>query len=196
VVIHPLFSRIRRSREQLEGHSWRGTLPRFCVATQHRHGRFFQNETFRFTWQALRPESIVESPECLDSCASVNGVILAIVRGMDNRTGTARNSALTSLVRVIRGFAEGSLVALGFAVAILLIGTPLALFVRGLHEGLSWLVRLSGDTSALMEGLVSISSVAGALFWSPCSLDCSSDSSTGGAGFVLARAIETLQTGH
>ena len=83
---------------------------------------------------------------------------------MDNdRTGITRNGGLTSLMRVIRSFAEGSLVALGFAVTILFIGMPLALFVGGLHEGLSGLVRLRGDTSALAESLVSIASVAGGL---------------------------------
>ena len=64
-------------------------------------------------------------------------------------------------MRVIRGFAEGSLAALGFALAILLLGTPLALLARGVHEGLSWLVRLRGETSALMEAFVSVSSVLG-----------------------------------
>ena len=71
--------------------------------------------------------------------------------------------ATVSFVRVVRGFAEASLVALAFAGAILLIGTPIALIVRGLHEGLSWLVRLGGDMSALVQALVSVSSVVGGL---------------------------------
>jgi hypothetical protein len=74
---------------------------------------------------------------------------------MDNRT------ALSSFVRVIRAFAEASVVALGFVLAILAIGTPIALIVRGLHESLSWLARLHGDPSAIVEALVSLSSVAG-----------------------------------
>jgi hypothetical protein len=80
---------------------------------------------------------------------------------MDNRTATSRVGALRSFIRVIRGFAEGSLVVLGFALAILLIGTPLALMARGVHEGLSWLVALRGETSALTEAFVSVSSVVG-----------------------------------
>ena len=64
-------------------------------------------------------------------------------------------------MRVIRGFAEGSLVALGLALAILLIGTPLALLARGVHEGLSWLVGLRGETSALIEAFVSMAGVLG-----------------------------------
>jgi hypothetical protein len=76
---------------------------------------------------------------------------------MDNRTARG----LTSPFRVIRAFAEASLVALGFAVAILAVGTPIALIVRGLNEALSWLARLAGDPSAIGEALVSVSSVAG-----------------------------------
>jgi hypothetical protein len=68
-----------------------------------------------------------------------------------------------SFVGVIRGFAEGSLVAFAFVFAILLIGTPVMLIIHGLHEGLSWLVRLGGETSVLVEALVSASSVAGGL---------------------------------
>jgi hypothetical protein len=68
-----------------------------------------------------------------------------------------------SFVRVIRGFAEGSLAALVFAFAILLIGIPIALIVRGLHEGLSWLVRLGSEMPGLTEALVAVSSVAGGL---------------------------------
>jgi len=68
-----------------------------------------------------------------------------------------------SFVRVMRGFAEASLVALAFVCAILLIGIPIALIVRGLHEGLSWVVRLGGDMSALVQALVFVSIVAGGL---------------------------------
>ena len=65
--------------------------------------------------------------------------------------------------RVVRGITEGSLAAVAFAFAIWLIGIPVALIVRGLHAGLSWLVGLGGEMSALVEALVSVSSTAGGL---------------------------------
>lgn len=68
---------------------------------------------------------------------------------------------LTALFRVIRGFAEGSVVAFGFAFAILAVGTPIVLSIRGLYEGLSWLTRLVGGSSAFGDALVSVSGVAG-----------------------------------
>jgi hypothetical protein len=68
-----------------------------------------------------------------------------------------------SFVRVMGGLAGASLVALAFALAILLIGIPIALIIRGLQEGLSWLVGLERGMSALVQALVSISSVAGGL---------------------------------
>ena len=114
-----------------------------------------------FKWQARLIEHGSNRPESVDFGGSVNGAVLAMVVGMDNRTATSRVAGLTSFMRVIRGFAEGSLVVLGFALAILLIGTPLALLARGVHEGLSWLVALRGETSALMEAFVSVSSVLG-----------------------------------
>jgi len=55
--------------------------------------------------------------------------------------GTDRNGTM-SLARVIRGVAEGSLAVLAFAVAILLIGIPIAVVVRALHDGLGWLAGL------------------------------------------------------
>jgi hypothetical protein len=61
---------------------------------------------------------------------------------MEIRTAGSRVGTLGSLVRVVRGVAEGSLVALAFALAILVIGTPLALLARGIYEGLGWLVAL------------------------------------------------------
>jgi hypothetical protein len=64
-------------------------------------------------------------------------------------------------IRVIRGFAEASLVAVAFAFAILLIGTPVALIVRGLHEALSWIVRSAGEMPVVADALVSVSSVTG-----------------------------------
>src|SRR5689334_8890824 len=99
-----------------------------------------------------RRENPVESRQLLGFRASLSGAVLAMVPGMDtNKTPRSHAGGLTPLLRVIRGFAEASLVAVGFAVAILLIGTPLALFVRGLHEGLSWLVGLGSQTSVLVQ---------------------------------------------
>jgi hypothetical protein len=83
--------------------------------------------------------------------------------GMDNRTAISRVGALKSFVRVVRGFAEASLVVPGFALAILLIGTPLALVARGVHDALSWLVALRGETSALTEAFIPVSSVIGTI---------------------------------
>src|SRR3954453_13255688 len=91
----------------------------------------------------------------------LDGAALAMALGMNNRTAMPRVDGLRSFLRVIRGFAEGSLAALGFALAILLIGTPLALLAQGVHEGLSWLAASRGETSALMEAFVSASSVVG-----------------------------------
>jgi len=53
------------------------------------------------------------------------------------------------------------LVALGFVIAVLLIGTPVALIVRGLHGGFSWVAQLRGDASPFGEALVAVSSIAG-----------------------------------
>ncbi len=68
----------------------------------------------------------------------------------------------TTFGRGLRTIAEASLVAaLGFSVAVLLIGTPIALLVRGLHEGLSWLTRLGDMTGPLIEALVAVASSLG-----------------------------------
>src|SRR5438128_2076198 len=74
-----------------------------------------------------------------------------------DRTGVAR------VLRIIRGFAEASLAALAFALAILVIGTPIALLVRALHDSLSWLVGLRGDMAAMERMLVSVASTVGAI---------------------------------
>jgi hypothetical protein len=79
---------------------------------------------------------------------------------MDNRTATRRPGGVPSFVRVIRSMAEASLVVIGFAFAILLIGTPFALLVSGVHEGLTWLVGARGNVSDLVDALVSVSAVA------------------------------------
>ena len=95
--------------------------------------------------------------------APLDGSLFAIVLGMNNRRAARQRDATASFVRVMRGFAEASLVALAFACAILLIGMPLALIVRGLHEALSWLVARQGDMSALVQAFVSVSSVTGGI---------------------------------
>src|SRR3954453_13015541 len=88
---------------------------------------------------------------------------LRLFFAMSNRPIAPYRDRTMSFVRVIRGFAEASVAALVFAFAILLIGIPIALIVRGLHEGLSWLVRLGSEMSGLTEPLVAVSSVAGGL---------------------------------
>ena len=114
-----------------------------------------------------------------------------MVVGMDDRTATPKADGL-SFMRVIRG-AEGSLVALGFALAILLIGTPLALWARVVYEGLSWLVWLRRENIGSCGSSRSVSSVLGPSSWSPYLSDCSSDSSTGGTGVVPAGAVAVRQ---
>jgi hypothetical protein len=93
----------------------------------------------------------------------IDGSLFAIVLSMNNRRATRQRDVTASFVRAMRGFAEASLVALAFGCAILLIGMPIALIVRGVHEGLSWLVGRGGDMSALAQALVSFSSVAGGI---------------------------------
>lgn len=51
--------------------------------------------------------------------------------------------------------------ALGFAVVILAIATPIALIGRGVHVAVSWLAGFAGESSATMEAIVAIVSVAG-----------------------------------
>jgi hypothetical protein len=48
---------------------------------------------------------------------------------------------LVRLLRLGRAFAEACVVVIAFAVAILAVGTPIALAVRALHEIVLWLVR-------------------------------------------------------
>jgi hypothetical protein len=68
----------------------------------------------------------------------------------------------TAFGRGLRTIAEASLVAgLGFSGAVLLIGTPIALLVRALHEGLSWLTRFGDMTSPFIEALVAVASSLG-----------------------------------
>ena len=49
-------------------------------------------------------------------------------------------SPVIRLLRLGRAFAEASVVVIAFAVAILAVGTPIALAVRALHDIVSWLV--------------------------------------------------------
>jgi len=93
---------------------------------------------------------------------SRTGASLAILLGMKagNRTSTG---AITSFVRLIRAAAGASLAMVGFALAILLIGAPVALIVRAVHESATRLVRLRGDMSPLAEALVAVSSVVVAI---------------------------------
>ena len=49
-------------------------------------------------------------------------------------------SPVGRLLRLLRAFAEASVVVIAFAVAILAVGTPIALTVRALHDIVSWLV--------------------------------------------------------
>jgi hypothetical protein len=67
----------------------------------------------------------------------------------------------------LRTIAEASLVAaLGLPVAVLLIGTPIVLLVRTLHEGLSWLTRAGDMTGPFIEAIVAVaSSVGGVLLF-------------------------------
>ena len=52
-----------------------------------------------------------------------------------------RSALLVGALRLVRELAEASLLVIMFAVAILVVGTPIALAVRALHEILSWLLR-------------------------------------------------------
>ena len=48
---------------------------------------------------------------------------------------------LARLLRLVRELAEASVLVIAFAVAILVVGTPIALAVRALHNIALWLVR-------------------------------------------------------
>jgi len=72
-----------------------------------------------------------------------------------NRDGAPR------ILGIVQGFAEASLVAVAFALAILVIGTPIALLVRALRDSLSWLIGLGADGTAMERMLVSVASTVG-----------------------------------
>jgi hypothetical protein len=141
-----------------------------CVGNERRATRLirfqaaFHIETFSFNPQSIQLGNVFEITHIVGVwnrfVATIDGARLANVSGMGNKPATQRGQTV-SFVRVIRGFAGASLAALGFVVAILLIGTPVALIVRGLYEGLSRLARGGGDISALADALVSVASVAG-----------------------------------
>jgi len=92
-----------------------------------------------------------------------NGSFFALVLCMNNKRATHDGDRTMPFGRVVCGIAGGSLAAVAFAFAIWLIGIPIALIVRGLHAGLSWLVRLAGEMSGLAEALVAVSSTVGGL---------------------------------
>lgn len=90
--------------------------------------------------------------------AAWRGPLFATGFGMHNTTTIDRRGS-TSFVRVIRGAAAASLVVLGFGLAILLIGTPIALVVRALYEGLLWLAGAPGSISNVAAAFVLIAAV-------------------------------------
>jgi hypothetical protein len=88
--------------------------------------------------------------------------------GAGDRTLANRDpKGMASFGPGLRTIAEASFVAaLGLPVAVLLIGTPIALLVRTLHEGLSWLTRSGDMTGPFIEALVAVaSSVGGVLLF-------------------------------
>jgi len=95
--------------------------------------------------------------------AAENGSHLAVVLSMRNKAAVDPDTRFNSFMRSSRAFAGASLVALAFGFAVFLIGLPLALGVRVVHEGLSWLARLGGETGPVAEALVSVASVVGGI---------------------------------
>jgi len=86
-----------------------------------------------------------------------------MVLSMRNTAAIHRDTGLGSFLRGVRAFAEASLVALAFGFAIFLIGLPLALGVRVVHESVSWVARLGGEIGPLGDALVSIAGVVGGI---------------------------------
>jgi hypothetical protein len=58
---------------------------------------------------------------------------------MTTENVTGRPDSLAPVRRVVRAFAEASVVAVGFALAILLLGLPVALAGRLLHDLIAWI---------------------------------------------------------
>lgn len=84
---------------------------------------------------------------------------------MQDKLGDQRpnRSSIRRVTRVLRAVAEGSLVAIGFGFAVLLLGLPIALSVRATSAVLSWAVGAERERALLGEVLVQTGSVIGAL---------------------------------
>jgi hypothetical protein len=123
----------------------------------------FHIETFACNWKSVGPRRTARICRIVAVFARAVGSPFAMVLGMNTRPATRHRDGTISFVCAMREFAGASLVALAFAFAILLIGTPIALIVRGLHDTFSWLVRVGGDMTAPVEALVSVASVGGGL---------------------------------
>jgi hypothetical protein len=126
----------------------------------------FQIETLAFSLQSLRSE-VTRRPREIPYLAMLSAVKdgphLAIVLSMTNNAVVHRNTGVASFLRGVRALAEASLVALAFGFVIFLIGLPLALSVRVVHESFSGLARLGEETGPLAVALVSIAAVVGGI---------------------------------
>jgi hypothetical protein len=109
-----------------------------------------------------RPTTARNTPTQVCFGASKDGSHIAIVLSMRKKAASHRNTGMASFARGVRAFAEATLVALAFGFAIFLIGLPLALSVRVVHESLSWLVQLGGDVGPAAE-VVTVASVVGGI---------------------------------
>jgi hypothetical protein len=109
-------------------------------------------------------KSLRRRPEIRHFCrfnAATNGSGLAILFGMRTKTAAHRHTGIVSFLRGVRAFVEASLVVLAFGITILLIGLPIALSVRLVHESFSWLARLGGEMGLITDAVVSIAAVVG-----------------------------------
>jgi hypothetical protein len=95
--------------------------------------------------------------------AAKDGPHLEMALSMTNNAVIHRNTGVASFLRGVRAFAEASLVVLGFGFVIFLIGLPLALSVRVVHQSFSWLARFGGETGPLADALVSVAAVVGGI---------------------------------
>ena len=117
----------------------------------------------------LSKSMLTITPNRARSSPVVGGARVANVDGMD-KSSERKHGRTASFVRIVRAFAEASLVVVGFGAAILLLGLPFALSVRGVYEGAAWLARQGDDMSALIYALVSAVSAFGALALAAVSL--------------------------
>jgi len=77
---------------------------------------------------------------------------------------TPRDSRPLTILGIVRAFAEGSLLVFALGAAILVIGMPFALVIRGLHEVLSHLAKVAGlEWSSLVQAAVYVTSVVGGI---------------------------------